>query len=94
MLVLTRRSREIVRIQLAEGVDPEIPARQLFADGPIELVVTQVQSGQVKLGISADRRFLILRDELCRKEKGEDFSAAVPDTALPPPSVESSLRSK
>ena len=69
MLVLTRRIGEIIRIQLAENVDPDIPARQLFADGPIELVVTQIHGTQVKLGISADRRFLILRDELCREKR-------------------------
>jgi hypothetical protein len=40
MLVLTCRVGEIIRIQLAENADPDIPARQLFADGPIELVVT------------------------------------------------------
>jgi sRNA-binding carbon storage regulator CsrA len=49
---------------LVEDVDPEIPARRFFADGPIEVMVTQVRGRQVKLGISADRRFLILRDEL------------------------------
>ncbi|HLQ26861.1 MAG TPA: carbon storage regulator [Acidiferrobacterales bacterium] len=65
MLVLTRGVGEIIRIQLAEGVDPEIPARQLFADGPIEVVVTQVQGTHVKLGIAAGRQFLILREELC-----------------------------
>jgi sRNA-binding carbon storage regulator CsrA len=67
MLVLTRGVGEIIRIQLAADVDPEIPARELFADGPIEVVVTQVQGAQVRLGIIANRRLLILRDELCQK---------------------------
>ena len=69
MLVLTRRAGEIIRIQLAENVDPDISARQLFDYGPIELVVTQIHGTQVKLGIKADRRFLILRDELCREKR-------------------------
>jgi len=67
MLVLTRGVGEIIRIQLAADVDPEISARELFADGPIEIVVTRVQGAQVKLGIIADKRLLILRDELCQK---------------------------
>ena len=70
MLVLTRGVGEIIKIQLAADVDPGIPARELFANGPIEIVLTQVHGAQVKLGIIADKRLLILRDELCQKEKG------------------------
>ncbi len=36
----------------------------LFAQGPIEIVVTKVKGRQVKLGIRADARLAIVREEL------------------------------
>ncbi len=64
MLVVTRRVGEIITIQLAKDIDPEISARQLFADGPIELVVKHIHGMQCKLGIVAGPQFRILRQKL------------------------------
>jgi sRNA-binding carbon storage regulator CsrA len=36
---------------------------ELFREGPITVMVTHVDGGQVKLGIKAHRGFLILRDD-------------------------------
>lgn len=69
MLVLTRRLGEIVRIQLLESVDPQTPIGQLFAGGPIKVMVTGIQGTQVRLGIAADSRFLILRDEVASRKE-------------------------
>lgn len=35
-----------------------------IAEGPIEVMVMKINGAQVKLGIEADARFIILRDEL------------------------------
>ncbi len=64
MLILTRKSGEAVHIDLMEDLDPRTPVGELFAQGPIEIVVTGVRGEQVKLGLTADPRFRILREEL------------------------------
>jgi len=71
MLILTRKLGEIIRIQLAENIDPQTPVGQLFTNGPIKFMVTHIQSTQVRLGIAADPRFLILRDELAPRDREE-----------------------
>jgi len=45
------------KIDLREDVDLKMPVGELFAQGPIEVMVTAVNSAQVKLGIRADPRF-------------------------------------
>lgn len=64
MLVLGRKEGEVVRIHLAEGVSPSLSVGELFSAGPIEITVTRIVGGTVRLGIQADRRFTILRGEL------------------------------
>jgi sRNA-binding carbon storage regulator CsrA len=53
-----------IRIDLEEGVDRQMVVELLFAQGPIKVVVTQVKGRQVKLGIRADQRLAIVREEL------------------------------
>ena len=74
MLVLTRRPGEAVKIDLLQHVDPQTPVGELFACGPIEVVLLAVRGRQVKLGLRADARLLILRDELYVKRvaKGQE----------------------
>lgn len=66
MLILTRRRGETFTIDLDVTVDPKMPAGELFAHGPVRIMVTHIEGRQVKLGIRAHRHFLILRDELLR----------------------------
>ena len=64
MLILSRRLGEIITIDLAAGGDPELRARDLFANGPLAIQVTKIAPCQVKLGLSVDRRLRVLRLEL------------------------------
>jgi len=64
MLILTRRPGQRVIIDLDETVDPNTRAGELFAGGPVQILVTHVQGTQVKLGITAHPNLSILRDEL------------------------------
>lgn len=64
MLVLSRKAGEVIRIELAEGVPPSTTVSELFGHGPIEITVTRIAGGSVKLAIRADRRLTILREEL------------------------------
>lgn len=66
MLMLNRKPGEAVMIDLVEGVDPRTPVGELFAAGPIEIVV-QRDGQHIKVGIRADARFLILRSELYKR---------------------------
>ncbi len=64
MLILTRKPGQIIKIQPAADLPLTTPVGALFADGPIQLLVQRVQGQQVRPGIQADDRFLILREEL------------------------------
>ena len=64
MLILTRRNGELIKIDLHEDVDPDMPVGKLFARGPIEIAVKKIDKAQVKIGIQASGLFLILREEL------------------------------
>ena len=64
MLILTRRNGELIKIDLHEDVDPDMPVGKLFAHGPIEIAVKKIDKSQVKIGIQASGLFLILREEL------------------------------
>lgn len=64
MLIVTRKQNESVKIDLHEDTDPATTVGELFAEGPIEVAVKNIQRNQVKLGIQASSRFLILREEL------------------------------
>jgi sRNA-binding carbon storage regulator CsrA len=64
MLVLTRRIGETLLIDLSESVDPATPVGDLFADGPMEVAVLEVNGNQVRVGFEAPAELDIVRDEL------------------------------
>jgi len=70
VLVLKRRVGERVRIELDPQLDRATPVGDLFGTHGIEIVVTEARSTHVKLGIEADPRLLILRDELPAHKSG------------------------
>lgn len=63
MLILSRKSGQAIRIDLVEGVDPRTPVGDLFAQA-ITIAITNIHAGQVRIGVAADWRFRILREEL------------------------------
>lgn len=64
MLLLTRKPGQGLTIGPEETLDLSTPIGRLFADGPIRVVVKNVDGEHVRLGVAADVRFLILREEL------------------------------
>jgi len=64
MLILTRKPGQIIKIQPAAELPLTTPVGALFAEGPIEIVVQRIQGQQVRIGIQAHDRLLILREEL------------------------------
>jgi sRNA-binding carbon storage regulator CsrA len=70
VLVLTRKPGQIVEIKPDPSLDPATPVGELFAHGPIEVIALTINGSQVKLGISADMGFLILRRE--REDRAEN----------------------
>ncbi|HLQ25874.1 MAG TPA: carbon storage regulator [Acidiferrobacterales bacterium] len=63
MLILTRKPGQCIHIGPHESLDLTTPVGELFREGPIAVMVTHIEGGQVKLGIQAHRGFLILRDD-------------------------------
>ncbi len=68
MLILSRRIGEKIMIDLADDADPNLLARGLFTDGPLEIRITHVRGAQVKVGLVVDQRLKILRAELWRRK--------------------------
>ena len=64
MLILSRKTGQSVIIQPDESLDPETPIKELFRDGPIEVVVRKAGQNQISMYIQADLGFSILRREL------------------------------
>lgn len=68
MLILTRQPGQIITIQPREDLLSGTLVARLFADGPIEILVTRVRGNQVCLGIQAHPDLLVNRGE--RKMQG------------------------
>lgn len=64
MLILTRRVGQSFTIEPSLALDPAMPIGELFREGPIEVLIGAVSGSRVKLSVVADRRLLILREEL------------------------------
>ena len=64
MLLLKRKPGEAFVILPADTLDPRTPIKDLFGSGPIKIQIRQINGIQVKVGIRADERFVILREEL------------------------------
>ena len=63
MLILTRHPGQLIAIQPSATLDPATPIGQVFADGPIEILVARVWGQQVSLGITAHTELFIYRGE-------------------------------
>lgn len=64
MLIITRKRGQIIRIEPAPDTDPATPIGDIFAQGPIEVIIAQIRGSQIRLGINAPLSFTILRGEL------------------------------
>lgn len=63
MLIITRKAGQVIHIELAADTDPATPVGEIFADGPIEIIVAQVRGAYVRLGVSAPLTLAIRRRE-------------------------------
>jgi len=64
MLTLTRRVGQSFTVAPDPTLDPATPIGEVFRDGPIEILIAQISGTRVKVAVHADRRLLILRQEL------------------------------
>lgn len=64
MLIITRKPGQCLSIDLLTPADARLPAGELFASGPLQIVIARIEGGRVQLGIEADPRLRILREEL------------------------------
>ncbi|MNR32184.1 carbon storage regulator [compost metagenome] len=59
----SRRAGQSIVLSLAPGADPENAWRQFLRDG-ITVMISQIESGNVRVSIDAPRTIQILRNEL------------------------------
>jgi len=64
MLILTRKIGQVLRVMPQEGVACGLTVGELFADGPMEIVVGKVDGKQVRIGLKAHRGLLVMRGEI------------------------------
>ena len=72
MLILTRKPGQSIKIQPDEGLDAQATLGMVFGGGPIRLTVTQVQRGQVRLGLAAHPGLNIVRQELLPPQSAQE----------------------
>ena len=63
ILTLTRHPGQVIAIQPSATLSPATPIGRVFAEGPMEILVTRVWGQQMSLGISAYSGLLIYRGE-------------------------------
>lgn len=63
MLVVSRRPDESILIKLAEGVDGDLKIKDLFANGPIEIMLLGGNGRRMKVGIAAPPELSIRRKD-------------------------------
>ena len=63
MLVPSRRPHESILIRLADGADDTVTLMDLFAKGPIEIMLLGADGKRVKMGISAPAELCIWRKD-------------------------------
>ena len=63
MLILTRKSGQMLTIHLQGTLDPATPIGELFRAGPIEVIVGRIDGDKVRIGINAHPDLLIARSE-------------------------------
>ena len=63
MLILTRHPDQLIAIRPSATLHPATPIGRVFAEGPIEILVTKVWGQQVSLGITAHAGLVIYRGE-------------------------------
>ena len=63
MLILTRRSGQMLTIHPQETLDLATPIGDLFRAGPIEVIVSRIDGDKVRIGINAHPDLLIARSE-------------------------------
>lgn len=61
MLVLSRRTDESIEIQPEDGADMNMTLAQLFADGPILIMLLGGTGRRLKMGIEAPKQLSIRR---------------------------------
>ena len=62
MLILTRRTNELIYLY-PDDLPPDMTVAELFAGGQIAIEVLSIRGNQVKLGIDAQKRLKVLRDD-------------------------------
>lgn len=61
MLMVTRKAGERLLITLDPKADPHLTARDLFAEGPIEIILAETGLAAVRLAVGAPRPLAITR---------------------------------
>jgi sRNA-binding carbon storage regulator CsrA len=74
MLIVSRRADESIQINLADGADGTLTLNDLFANGPIEIMLLGSSGRRVKMGIAAPPELSIRR-----KDRDEAAAAGAPE---------------
>jgi sRNA-binding carbon storage regulator CsrA len=76
MLIVSRRADEAIQINLADGADGTLTLNDLFAKGPIEIMLLGSSGRRVKVGIAAPPELSIRR-----KDRDDAADHAMPEDA-------------
>ena len=63
MLILSRKTGQSVHIQPQSAAVLGLSLGEVFAEGPVRVVVTRLSGGQVRLGFAAHSALAVVREE-------------------------------
>ena len=79
MLILTRKPGQLLTLYPKHSLDSATTVAELFRDGPIEILVSRIDDGQVRIGVHAHPGLLIARDDRETEEfQGNDGGRGSP----------------
>lgn len=63
MITLSRKESESILIHPSEDLDPAMTVAELFANGPIRVIVTAANRGHAQIGIEVPGKLRVIQTE-------------------------------
>ena len=63
MITLNRKESESILIHPSEDLDPAMTVAELFANGPIKVIITEARQGDVQIGIHVPGKLRVVQTE-------------------------------
>jgi len=64
MLAFTRKPGEYILLYPSHGLDPNMTVAELFNDGPVEVIFSELEDGNIRVAVDAPEQLVVVRNEI------------------------------